>query len=152
MKKRIIAAAAALAVSAAVCVGVMADDTIKVLVNGEQVKFAEQNPFIEEERTLVPMREIFEALGAKVAWDGETKTIVSYDPISDVSITMQIDSKKMFVNEKEIELDVPAKIVGTSTVVPVRAVSEGMNSTVGWDGASQVVTVTKDIAKLELTN
>lgn len=152
MKKRIIAAAAALTVSAAVCAGVMADDTIKVLVNGEQVKFIEQNPFIEEERTLVPMREIFEALGARVAWDGETKTIVSYDPISDVSITMQIGSSKMFVNEQEVTLDVPAKIVGTSTVVPVRAVSEGMKSTVDWDGEAQIVTVTKDIAKLELTN
>lgn len=147
MNKRIIAAVAALSVTAALSAGVLADDSIKVLVNGNEVTFTEAQPFIENERTLVPMRAIYEALGARVAWEGETRTIVSYDPTSDVSITMQIDSNKMFINEQEIELDVPARIVNDRTVVPLRAISEGMKSVVNWDNDTRTVTVEKTVSE-----
>ncbi|MBR0470299.1 MAG: copper amine oxidase N-terminal domain-containing protein, partial [Clostridia bacterium] len=130
----------------------MADnEPIKIIVNDVELVIPEGDttPFIENDRTLVPMRAIFEALGAKVNWDGETKTIVSYDPVSDVSITMQIDSANMFVGEESVELDVPAKIVNDRTVVPIRAIAEGMNSEVKWDGETRTVTVTKDITKAD---
>ena len=148
MKKKIIAVVMA-AVTVAMCASVFADDTIKVFVNGDQISFAELNPYIDNEHTLVPMREIFEALGADVEWDDETRTIISYDPVSDVSVTMQIDSDVMFVNETPIELETPPTIpANTSTaVVPVRAVAEGMNSVVGWDEATRTVTVIKEIAQ-----
>lgn len=146
MNKKIIAMSLAAASAVSIFTAALADDTIKVLVNNNQVKFAELDPFIENERTLVPMREIFEALGAEVAWDGETKTIVSYDPVSDVSITMQIGADQMFVGEKAVTLDVPAKIEGSSTVVPIRAIAEGMNSDVKWDNDTRTVTVEKEIS------
>ncbi|MCH5210678.1 MAG: copper amine oxidase N-terminal domain-containing protein [Oscillospiraceae bacterium] len=116
-----------------------------MLVNGKEVTFTDVAPYIEEGRTLVPMRTIFETLGAVVEWDGETKTIISYDPVSDVSITMQADSKTMFINEEPVELDVPATIVGDRTVVPLRAIAEGMNSKVGWDQDTKTVTIEKNI-------
>lgn len=148
MNKKIIAMSLAAALSAAAFVtAALADDTIKVLVNNNQVKFAELDPFIENEHTLVPMREIFEALGAAVDWDSETKTVVSYDPVSDVSITMQIGSDVMFIGEEAVTLETPAKITGSSTVVPVRAIAEGMNSKVGWNGETRTVTVEKEIAE-----
>ena len=147
MNKKFIAALLAVsATTASFGTAALADDEIKVLVNGSAIEF-DTEPFIENDRTLVPMRAIFEALGAYVDWDGETRTIVSYDPVSDVSITMQIDSNKMFVGETAIELDVPAKIVNDRTVVPLRAISEGMNSKVGWDGETRTVTVEKEIKK-----
>ena len=128
-------------------ISAVADDDITVLVNGEAVVFTDQTPFIEEGRTLVPMRAIFEALGAIVEWDGETQTVISYDPVSEVSIVMQIGSNKMFINDKSIELDVAAKIVNDRTVVPVRAIAEGMNSKVDWDGDARTVIVTKELGK-----
>ncbi len=143
MNKKITAAAAALALTAMSFTGVTAQDTIKVFVNGNEVQFTEAAPFIENDRTLVPMRAIFEALGAAVEWDEETKTVLSYDPVSEVAITMQIDSQTMFVNGEEVTLDVPAKIVNDRTVVPIRAVSEGMNSKVDWDGETKTITITK---------
>lgn len=152
MIKKIIAMAltAAMAVTAAGVVA-LADDSVKVVINGTDLVIPEGDtqPFIESDRTLVPMRAIFEALGAHVNWDGETKTIVSYDPISDVSITMQIDSATMFVGETPVTLDVPAKIVGDRTVVPLRAVAEGMNSDVQWQGESRTVVITKDLTKAD---
>lgn len=143
MNKKIISFVLAISSAVMVTTGVLADDEITVLVNGTAVEFEDQTPFIENDRTLVPMRAIFEALGAYVDWDEETRTIVSYDPVSDVSITMQADSNVMFVGEKEVTLDVPAKIVNDRTVVPVRAVAEGMNSIVDWDEATRTVIVEK---------
>lgn len=150
MKKIIALALSVMMAVSAMGVTAMADDEpIKVLINGSELVIPEGDtqPFIDSDRTLVPMRAIFEALGAKVNWDGETRTIVSYDPISDTSITMQIDSATMFVGETPVTLDVPAKIVNDRTVVPIRAIAEGMNSQVGWDGATRTVTVNKDLAK-----
>lgn len=145
MNKKIIASVVAVASVLTASAGVLADDNITVTVNGNNVSFAETTPFIENDHTLVPMREIFEALGADVQWDGETRTVISYDFVSDVSITMQIDSDVMYVNGKTVALETPAKIVGSSTVVPVRAIAEGMNSIVGWDGATKTVIVEKEL-------
>ena len=132
MNKKIIASVLAVASVLTVSAGALADDNITVTVNGNNVSFVEITPFIENDHTLVPMREIFEALGADVQWDNETRTVISYDSVSDVSITMQIDSDVMYVN-------------GSSTVVPVRAIAEGMHSVVGWDEATKTVTVEKEI-------
>ena len=60
-----------------VSAGALADDNITVTVNGNNVSFVEITPFIENDHTLVPMREIFEALGADVQWDNETRTVIS---------------------------------------------------------------------------
>ncbi|MBQ3425911.1 MAG: copper amine oxidase N-terminal domain-containing protein [Clostridia bacterium] len=149
MKKYISLTIAAVLAASAIGISAVADDEIKVLVNGEQVVFADQTPFLENDRTLVPMRAIFEALGATVEWDGETQTVISYDPISAVSIVMQVGSDKMFVNDKAVELDVAAKIVNDRTVVPVRAIAEGMSSKVEWDQENHTVIVTKDIEPTE---
>jgi hypothetical protein len=91
------------------------------------------------------MRAIFEALGASVAWDEDNRSVLSYDPVSDVSISLQIDSNVMFIGETSIELEAPAKIVNDFTVVPVRAISEGMNSIVNWDESTRTVTVEKNL-------
>ena len=139
MNKKIIASVLAVASVLTVSAGALADDNITVTVNGNNVSFVEITPFIENDHTLVPMREIFEALGADVQWDNETRTVISYDSVSDVSITMQIDSDVMYVNGDAVTLETPAKIVGSSTVVPVRAIAEGMHSVVGWDEARQLL-------------
>ncbi len=153
MNKKIIAlTAAAMTVLGAASLPAAADDEpVTVIINGEALVIPEGDtqPYIEEGRTLVPMRAIFEALGAYINWDQDTKTVVSYDPISDVSITMQVDSATIFVGETPVELDVPARLVNDRTVVPVRAVSEGMHSQVDWDENTRTVTITKDMEKTE---
>lgn len=153
MNKKITAlAVAAMTVLGAASMPAIADDEpVTVIINGETLVIPEGDtqPYIEEGRTLVPMRAIFEALGAQISWDPDTKTVVSYDPISDVSIALQVDSATMFVGEAPIELDVPARLVNDRTVVPVRAVAEGMHSQVEWDQDTRTVTVTKDMEKAE---
>ena len=144
MKKVISLSLAAVLSASAMGITAMAEDKITVTVNGAEVVFEDQAPFVENERTLVPMRAIFEALGATVEWDGETQTVISYDPKSEVSIVLQIGSNKLFVNDKSVELDVAAKIVNERTMVPVRAIAEGMNCDVDWDQENLTVIIVKE--------
>ena len=114
------------------------NDEITVFVNGDKVKF-DQKPFIENSRTLVPMRAIFEALDAEVIWNGEGRTITVTKGKN--SIFLKVDSNKMLVNGKEKTIDVPAKIVGNRTLVPLRAISEALNSDVEWYPDSKTILI-----------
>lgn len=140
MKKKIISALLAL-MAVMSSAAALADDAITVLVNDKPVSFEEVAPFIENEHTLVPFRAIFEALGSQVHWDGETKTVLSYNPAAEISVTLQIDSDVMFVNDTPVKLETPARLSGDYTVVPVRAISEGLKRVVGWDNDTRTVTI-----------
>lgn len=120
---------------------------ITVLLNGTPIVF-DQPPIMQEGRTLVPMRAIFEAMGAGIEWDGETQTISGTR--GDMVVIMQIGDTRMTVaglggggwDFQTIYLDVPPQIVNDRTLVPVRAVAESFNADVGWDGYTQTVIIT----------
>lgn len=105
-------------------------DEISVMVAGELLTF-DQPPVIVNDRTLVPLRAIFEALGVIVDWDEETQTIAAQSGDNTV-IKLQIGSDKMLVNGEEKTLDVPAQKINDRTLVPVRAISESLGCTVEW--------------------
>ena len=117
-----------------------ADDTIKVILNGTAIDFADVAPQIINDRTMVPLRAIFEALGAEVAWDDATKTVTAVK--EDVTIKMTIGASSFTRNDETVALDSPATIVDARTLVPVRAIAESFGSEVGWDGATKTVTIT----------
>ncbi len=114
------------------------DNTIKVLLNNSALSFT-QPPVIENGTTLVPMRAIFEAMGASVDWNGETQTVTSVKDSTTISLTLNKNTAT--VNGKDISLAVPAKLVNGSTMVPLRFVSESLGAEVNWDGASKTVTI-----------
>ncbi|MDR2665162.1 MAG: cadherin-like beta sandwich domain-containing protein [Oscillospiraceae bacterium] len=111
---------------------------ITVTLNGAELEF-DQPPIIENDRTLVPMRKIFEAMGATVEWDGETQTITAVK--DNVTIIMRIGNPVMTKNGVQNTLDVPPKIVNNRTLVPVRAVAESLDCEVGWDGNARSVSI-----------
>ena len=117
------------------------ENPIKVLLNGKQIEF-DQPPIIQDGRTLVPLRAIFEAMEATVLWDNETKTVTSIK--LDTIIVLKIGDNILKKNKDEIELDVPAQIVNGRTLVPVRAIAESFGSDVGWDGATKTVIITQE--------
>lgn len=112
---------------------------ISVFLNGNEIIF-DQPPVIQNGRTLVPLRAIFEALGATVDWDGNTRTVTATKGDTIVKIT--IGDNKLYKNGKVIELDVPAQIINDRTLVPVRAVSEAFDCKVDWDGETKTVIIT----------
>lgn len=112
---------------------------ITVKYNNGVINF-DQLPIIENGRTLVPLRAIFEKIGADVEWDGDTQTVTATK--GDISISLTINSTTAIKNGQNITLDVPAKIVSGRTLVPVRFVSDCFGVNVEWDGATQTVILT----------
>jgi len=110
-----------------------------VFYNGEKIRF-DQIPVIEEGRTLVPLRAIFEKLGAEVSWNGDTRTVKAVK--GDIQVELTVDDVKAKKNGEIVELDVPAKIVGGRTLVPVRFVSDCFDVHVDWDETMKQVVLT----------
>lgn len=118
----------------------LVDSTITVKVNGNQIQF-DQPPVLENGRTLVPLRAIFEALRAEVSWDGNTQTVTAVK--GETQISLQIGSTRMYVNGNIKTLDVPAKLINSRTLVPVRAISEAFGCNVDWVQDTQTVVITQ---------
>ena len=96
-------------------------------------------PTIVDGRTLVPLRAIFEALGAEVEWEESTRTATGKR--GDVVVSVQIDNKIAYVNGEIRELDVPAQIINDRTMVPARFISESMGCIVTWYQEKQTAAV-----------
>ncbi len=107
-----------------------AENNIKIYVN-ENLLQCETAPYIDNGRTMVPMRRIFEALDAELEWEDTTKTITAVK--DDIEISLQINSDTITVNGQSEYLDVAPVIVNDSTFVPLRAVSQSLNASVEWN-------------------
>lgn len=112
---------------------------ISVYCNEEKLWF-DQPPIMESDRVLVPLRVIFETLGADIEWDGTTQTVTAVR--GETNISLQIDSNMMYKNGEAIELDVPARLLNDRTLVPIRAVSEAMEAKVEWIQKDKTVVIT----------
>lgn len=92
---------------------------------------------MENDRTLVPLRAVFEAMGAEVMWDETTETITAVRDNTTIELTLG-DTTLYKNGEAAMTLDVPAKTVNDRTVVPVRAVAESFGAQVGWVDSAQL--------------
>lgn len=132
---------------------VVSAEGIKVSLNGGLLEF-DVLPTTINDRTMVPLRAIFEALSASVDWNEQTRTVTSKKGNTTVKLT--VDSDKMTVNDKMITLDSPATVVDNRTLVPVRAISEAFDINVDWDGNNSLVILReneyKDIETVLLYN
>lgn len=140
--RRIIACLACLLVLAGNCLA------IDLVVDGEKLAL-DVPPQVVEQRTLVPLRAIFEKLGATVEWDQTTQTATATKGADVVQIT--IDSTTAYVNGQAQTLDVPAMAVDGRTLVPVRFVSEALQADVQWIQETQTVQITTQAAGTTVT-
>ena len=113
--------------------------TVNVAFNGKYIRF-DQTPIIIDDRVLVPFRAIFEAFGAEVDWDEETQTVTA--AMEDRYIILQIGKPEIQISSDIAPLDVPPVLVNDRTLVPVRAVSEGLGADVQWDEEQNLVLIT----------
>lgn len=121
--------------------------TAQVDVNGSLVE-TPFLPYIFEGRTFVPIREITEAMGARVQWDQKTKSaIISLD---NQKVQLMIESQVVYVNgvKQKIQPENTPKFakysrpsVETKTMVPLRFLSEAFGFDVQWDQADRKVTI-----------
>lgn len=116
---------------------------ISVTVNGDPVQFQDIGPQSIEGRTLVPVRGVLEKLGAQIAFDNATQTVIASTPTIDIQL--KIGARTAIVNGKSVTLDVPAQVIRDHTFVPLRFLGEALGADVGWDNASRTVRIiTKD--------
>ena len=114
---------------------------ISVVLDCKKLDF-DQNPVLENNRTLVPLRAIFEALGATVSWNDDTKTVTAVK--GDTEIKLTIGTYEMYKNNEKISLDVSPIIINGRTLVPVRAISEAFSCEVNWISETQTVEIISD--------
>jgi len=113
---------------------------IEVVVNGKKVSF-DQEPIVKDGRTLVPLRAISEALGAKVEWNEDAQVITL---TRDNNTIIMIVGKDAYTKNGEIvPLDVPPQIINSRTLVPVRAIAESYGCEVKWDQENKRVVITE---------
>ena len=109
-------------------------NNINVIIDGVKVNFDASSgaPFIENGRTLVPLRASMEALGAEVTWDNEQRcAIVKKGP---TTVVCYIGEECIYRNGTKIKNDAAAQIKDSRTYLPIRAVAEALDATVSWDG------------------
>lgn len=121
---------------------VLKKDSVNIVIDGVQQNYPQPAVAVNG-RTLVPLRGIFEALGAKVEWDNATRTATGTK--DGIEVVVQIDNKTAYVNGKAVELDVPAQIIGGSTMVPLRFISESLGARVEWDNATRTAIITSQV-------
>ena len=114
---------------------------IRVILDGEKLVF-DVDPTIIESRTLVPMRDMFEAFGLKVEWDNANR--IAMGTSSETAISFTIGSKNVMFNGEEKTIDVPARIINERTMIPLRFLSENMGYNVVWVGTSNLILRSKD--------
>jgi len=111
---------------------------VRVFVDGQPIGF-DVPPQIADGRVLVPLRGVFERLGATVAWDDQTQTVLAQRGATSVSLV--IGNTQAMINGRPAMMDVPAMLVGGRTMVPLRFVSQTLGANVNWDAATSTVAI-----------
>ena len=116
-------------------------DVAGVTLNGNAINF-DVPPQLINDRTMVPLRAVFEAMGALVTWEPYNELIsVELNGIL-IELTIGYDFMSIFgKNNRKVWLDSPPCIVDGRTLVPVRAISEALGEDVKWNEDSKTVEI-----------
>ena len=112
--------------------------SVGVTLNGKTLSF-DTVPCIENGRVLVPMRGVLESLGYSVHWQEHTKTVLAMK--NGMTISLPLNSQTVTVNNEDVSIDVPAKLHGSRTFVPLRFLAEYSGADVSWDENSSTVII-----------
>jgi hypothetical protein len=117
---------------------------VRVYVDEVEVVFPDQKPLINaDNRTLVPLRFVSQALGGKVEWFKETKTVEMKH--AGETILLTVGERFARKGQEKITLDTTATIMGDRTMVPLRYVSECLGAHVYWNGTKRKVFITTQL-------
>jgi trimeric autotransporter adhesin len=112
---------------------------IKVTVDGEPLEFKDAVPIMAASRILVPMRGVFERLGATLNWDKANNKVTAN--ANGKSIELKIGQNTAVMDGKATPLDQPAVLYKGRTMVPLRFLSEALGAKVDWLTADRTVAI-----------
>ncbi|MDP4133248.1 MAG: discoidin domain-containing protein [Bacillota bacterium] len=107
--------------------------------NNTYAKTLDVSPFIVNGTTMLPLRGLFEEMGATVTWNADNKKIEVVK--GSLKIEFQIENNRVWVNGIRYTCTVAPRIVGGRTFIPLRFVSEHMGYSVGWEGSTQTINI-----------
>jgi hypothetical protein len=125
--------------AAALALPGLASPDLTVLVDQRPLAF-DQPPIMQEGRVLVPLRGIFENLGADVVYLAPTRSIKATRGSTQVELTL--GSRRALIDGQARYLDVPAASYSGRTLVPLRFISEALGAEVDWQAATRTVAIT----------
>jgi len=120
-----------------------------VKVDGKIVNFPNEQPRAVAGRTMVPMRGIFEAIGAYVEWDQEHHKVTCRKENEEVELI--IGSRIAKKNGAEIEIDAAPRVIHATTMVPLRFIAESLGAKVNFDAGNNIVEITTEPGPLRGT-
>lgn len=121
---------------------------VNLYVNNKKLSFSDQGPEIIKSRLLVPVRGVYESVGATVNWDEVAKTV--YIKYQNHEIKMFMTSKRYSVTDTNTgmnvfyDFEVVPQIVKNRVMIPLRAVTDGLGGTTNWDGKTRTAYVNFD--------
>ena len=145
MNKKVLSGVLTVCLASSCATSVFASRPISVTVGGKALKM-DVKPIIEDGRTLLPLRAVFEAIGADAEYVAEEQKVIATK--KDTTVEFVIGSNVMTVNGEEKMLDVPAKIVDGRTLVPVRACAESFGLKVEWNDTTKTVKIRKPTSRV----
>ena len=114
----------------------------KTLLKNGQTQAMDVAPTIVNDRTMVPVRFIAEAFDGTVDWDAENQT--AYIVYNDNMVEIAIDADIIHVNGEAVTIDTPSQLLDGRTMIPLRAVAEGLGLSVSFDNATRTITITEN--------
>ncbi|GIP47725.1 C40 family peptidase [Paenibacillus sp. DXFW5] len=127
------------AVAAAPLIQTASKGGITIELDGRPLQ-TETLPLLVNGSVLLPIRDVFEALGAKLAWDDTSKTVTATR--GQMTLVYRIGDPTAQLNGQLLTLPVPGQIADGYSLVPLRFVSEALGSDVVWDGDHHTVRIT----------
>ena len=118
----------------------IASAQIKVTVNQDPVGFDGMQPVSINGRVFVPLRGVFEKMGAFVEWNPGTQTVTATRQNS--AVKLQVGSHNAWVDGNSMPMDAPARLMSGRTMVPLRFLSEALGAGVDWLAQTQTVAIT----------
>ncbi|CAN7762141.1 stalk domain-containing protein [Paenibacillus sp. LjRoot56] len=109
---------------------------IKVRLNGDILSF-QQYPEIINGTTMVPLRKIFESLGATIHWESTTQSISASR--GNVTVKLSVNSDTAYINDEKVLLDQVPVIKNELTLVPLRFITESFGGQVIWDENNKLI-------------
>lgn len=120
---------------------------IQVIYNGEKIEF-DQPPIMEDDRTKVPFRKVFESMGCIVYYNNNENKIMALTKEGDI-LTHTIGTNEFNFNGEVKTFDSSSTIVNDRTLVPLRAVAETLSANVNWDDKTKTVNIQKQEKQLD---
>lgn len=106
------------------------NNKVKVIINGAGIDIDNDSIILKENRTFISMDKLAEKLALQIEYVDETKVNISKD---DIDIKLELDSKKVNINGKELELDVKPFEKDKNIFIPLRFIVENIGREVKWD-------------------